>query len=192
MKSERIAKADANKNLQQAVGDSALKPVFQSRRHIRRRMIGIWNACVPNFAHACAKLCFPSETDIMTASVRQVILTPWVAFNADRQAAQAAEEYSRGQASPSAARAAHGRAASMFPMRLAVKRMRNGMALQMSADGALADFPSTWGKIAASSSLLSFDIPTIDSECRKKELNAALDCNINVGEPERELNREGK
>ena len=52
-------------------------------------------------------------------------------FDTDRQATQAAKDYSRGQASPNGASAAHGRAALKFPLRIAVKRMRNGMALQL-------------------------------------------------------------
>jgi len=53
------------------------------------------------------------------------------AFGIDTQAAQAAEDYSRGQASPVGAVAAHGRATLKILLRRAVKRMRNGMALQL-------------------------------------------------------------
>ena len=53
-------------------------------------------------------------------------------FGTDKQAAQAAEDYRRGQASPVGASAAHGRVALKIPVRRAVERMRNGMALQLS------------------------------------------------------------
>ena len=42
-------------------------------------------------------------------------LLPMLAFGTENQAAKAAEDYSRGQASPSRASAAHGRAKAMNP-----------------------------------------------------------------------------